>query len=86
MPGKLPLSRQEGRVLAELASGSLYKEIAIELNISINTVKKHLKNIYRKLDVRNRKHAAATLLQKLNVHTDSPLQPHEREDSSHLDQ
>lgn len=64
MTGKLPLSKQEERVLATLATGSLYKEIAIELNISINTVKKHLKNIYRKLEVTNRKHAASVNQEK----------------------
>jgi len=57
MTGKLPLSKQEEKVLNTLAKGLLYKEIAAELNISINTVKKHLKNIYRKLEVTNRKHA-----------------------------
>lgn len=57
MTGKLPLSKQEEKVLNTLAKGLLYKEIATELNISINTVKKHLKNIYRKLEVTNRKHA-----------------------------
>ena len=64
MSEKLPLSRQEERVLAALANGGLYKEIAIELDISINTVKKHLKNIYRKLEVKNRKHAAVTVLER----------------------
>lgn len=59
------LSKQEQRVLVSLSDGNLYKEIAIELNISINTVKKHLKNIYRKLQVTNRRHAAGTL-QKMN--------------------
>jgi LuxR family maltose regulon positive regulatory protein len=61
MQAKLPLSRQEEKVLNVLAGGRMYKEIASELNISINTVKKHLKNVYRKLQVTNRKHAASTL-------------------------
>jgi len=66
MSDKLPLSRQEEKVLISLAGGNLYKEIAIELKISINTVKKHLKNIYRKLEVSNRRHAAVTLLQRMS--------------------
>lgn len=61
MHEKLPLSKQEQKVLTVLAGGQMYKEIAAELNISINTVKKHLKNVYRKLEVTNRKHAASTL-------------------------
>ncbi len=51
------LSPAESRVLEKLCLGKLYKEIAHESNISINTVKKHLKNIYRKMEVRNRKSA-----------------------------
>ena len=66
MSEKLPLSKQEERVLISLAAGNLYKEIALELKISINTVKKHLKNIYRKLEVSNRRHAAVTLLQNMS--------------------
>ncbi len=61
MSEKLPLSKQESKVLEVLSTGKLYKEIALDLDISINTVKKHLKNIYRKLEVTNRKHAAVSL-------------------------
>ncbi len=61
MHEKLPLSKQEEKVLTVLAGGRMYKEIAAELHISINTVKKHLKNVYRKLEVSNRRHATSTL-------------------------
>jgi DNA-binding NarL/FixJ family response regulator len=50
-------SPSELRVMEKLCLGKLYKEIAHESHISINTVKKHLKNIYRKLEVGNRKSA-----------------------------
>ncbi|GCE23617.1 LuxR C-terminal-related transcriptional regulator [Dictyobacter kobayashii] len=49
-----PLSAQELRVLTLLVAGRSNLEIAEELIISINTVKGHLKNLYRKLDVNNR--------------------------------
>ncbi|HEU5097948.1 MAG TPA: LuxR C-terminal-related transcriptional regulator [Roseiflexaceae bacterium] len=49
-----PLSPQEGRVLQLLGQGYSNPEIARELVVSINTVKAHLKNIYRKLGVSNR--------------------------------
>ncbi len=52
------LTKREQEVLEALAKGYLYKEIAHRLTISIDTVKKHSKNIYRKLNVRNRTEAA----------------------------
>lgn len=51
------LTKREQEVLAALAKGLLYKEIAHHLSISIDTVKKHCKNIYSKLQVRNRTEA-----------------------------
>lgn len=52
-----PLTKREEEILAELAKGYLYKEIASRLSISLDTVKKHCKNIYQKLNVRNRTEA-----------------------------
>lgn len=49
-----PLSAQERRVLTLLVAGRSNPEIAEELIISMNTVKGHVKNLYRKLDVNNR--------------------------------
>lgn len=37
-----------------LTTGMLYKEIAVQKSISIDTVKKHCKNIYKKVNARNR--------------------------------
>lgn len=48
------LSIREKEVLELLSKGLLYKEIADELDISRETVKKHLKNIYQKLHVQNK--------------------------------
>lgn len=52
-----PLTRREQEILAALAKGYLYKEISHHFLISIDTVKKHCKNIYQKLKVRNRTEA-----------------------------
>ncbi|HSZ06096.1 MAG TPA: HDOD domain-containing protein [Solirubrobacteraceae bacterium] len=52
-----PLSSQELRVLEELATGSVYKQIANELALSVSTVRSHLHNIYGKLGVGNRAQA-----------------------------
>jgi DNA-binding CsgD family transcriptional regulator len=49
-----------------LNNGLTDKEIGLELHISINTVKTHLKEIYRILEAKNRVHAC-TLYNKLNL-------------------
>ena len=51
-------------VLKELAEGRPYKEIADVLNVSIDTVRKHLQNVYQKLHVHNRTEAVVKYLQK----------------------
>lgn len=53
----VPLSTQEQRVLRLLVTGRTNPEIASELVISINTVKDHVKHIYRKLNISNRREA-----------------------------
>jgi LuxR family maltose regulon positive regulatory protein len=49
-----PLTPQEQRVLALLVAGCSNSEIAQELIVSVNTVKGHVKNLYRKLNVASR--------------------------------
>lgn len=48
------LTERETEVLCQVSKGRLNKEIGAELNISLDTVKKHIKNIYRKVNARNR--------------------------------
>lgn len=48
------LTQREREVLALLGAGKRNREIAAALWISENGVESHLKNIYRKLGVRNR--------------------------------
>jgi two-component system, NarL family, response regulator LiaR len=54
---KVLLTKRELEVLEALAQGFLYKEMASRFSISLDTVKKHCKNIYHKLNVRNRTEA-----------------------------
>jgi len=54
------LTRREGEILQLLARGFSYAAIADELTISMNTVKTHIKNIYRKLDAQNKTEAINT--------------------------
>ena len=51
------LTKRETEILDFLAKGFLYKEIATELYISKETVKKHIHNIYNKLHVQTRTEA-----------------------------
>lgn len=51
------LSDREKEVLELLAEGLLYKEIGERLFISIGTVRQHIHNIYKKLQVQNRTEA-----------------------------
>ena len=51
------LTQREKETLDLLVKGFLYKEIASELGIRIDTVAFHLGNIYRKLQVRTRSEA-----------------------------
>jgi DNA-binding NarL/FixJ family response regulator len=48
------LSNREKEILEWLAKGMLYKEIAAQLFISAETVRKHVYHIYEKLHVNNR--------------------------------
>ncbi len=59
------LTRREHEILQKLTEGYQYKEISTALDISIHTVRNHLRNIYDKLHVHTRteavvKHMAQT--------------------------
>ena len=56
------LTARETEVLDLLVRGFLYKEIADQLSIRIETVRFHLNNIYRKLHVRTRTEAVVKYL------------------------
>lgn len=52
------LTEREQQVLVQASNGATDKEIAAALNISLNTVKTHIRNILAKLHVRTRREAA----------------------------
>ncbi|MFY9309875.1 MAG: response regulator transcription factor [Bacteroidia bacterium] len=58
------LTVRESMVLEHIAKGHLYKEVADSLEISIETVKKHLRSIYTKLQVQNRTEAVVKYLNR----------------------
>ena len=59
---ELSLSPREKEVLALLAEGCLYKEIAGKLGIGHETVRTHVQRIYQKLQVRTRTEAVVRFL------------------------
>ena len=48
------LTKRESMILRMLMKGKDNNEISEELEISVNTLKKHILNIYRKLSINNR--------------------------------
>jgi DNA-binding NarL/FixJ family response regulator len=64
-PGaRLGLTQRESEVLALLVGGLSNRAIAARLVVSDDTVKTHLRGVYRKLDVRDRGGAVATALRE----------------------
>jgi DNA-binding NarL/FixJ family response regulator len=53
------LSEMEQDILTELASGLSYKAIAEKIFLSVDGVRYHIRNIYRKLEAKNRAEAVA---------------------------
>jgi DNA-binding NarL/FixJ family response regulator len=53
----ISLTKRETEILESLSKGLEYKQIAENLFIASGTVRKHVENIYRKLNVRNKMEA-----------------------------
>lgn len=60
------LTRREREILAELPSMHTIEQIAESLCVSPNTVKTHLRGVYRKLNARNRREAVSAAI-RLNL-------------------
>jgi DNA-binding NarL/FixJ family response regulator len=58
------LTDREEEILRSLAQGNLYKEIASDLKISVDTVHNHVRHIYAKLHVRSRTEAVVKYLKR----------------------
>ncbi|MEJ2557089.1 MAG: LuxR C-terminal-related transcriptional regulator, partial [Anaerolineae bacterium] len=61
-----PLTEREGQILGLLATGLSTPEIAVELIISVGTVRSHVKRLYGKLDAHSR-HEAITRARELGL-------------------
>jgi DNA-binding NarL/FixJ family response regulator len=61
---KIKLSERENEILTAISKGLGYKRIASNLFISTETVRYHIKNIYKKLHVCSQSEAVATAIKK----------------------
>ena len=55
--GSGDLTSREREIIDLLAKGKMYKQVADSLNVSIDTVRTHIRHIYEKLQVNNRTEA-----------------------------
>jgi len=62
--GSEELTPTETRVLQQIVAGKSNKEIAYDLDISENTVKTHVKNVFEKLGVSDRTSAATLAIRR----------------------
>jgi DNA-binding NarL/FixJ family response regulator len=71
------LSEREMEILRIVADGASNKDIAVRLNISVNTVRVHVHDIFKKLGITSRTQAALYILRA----EQQPPTPDRREDS-----
>jgi DNA-binding NarL/FixJ family response regulator len=62
--GQIGISQRESEVLALLVEGSSNLAIAARLGVGNETVKTHLRSIYKKLEVNDRAQAVASVLRQ----------------------
>jgi DNA-binding NarL/FixJ family response regulator len=58
------LSDREAEVLRALVAGKGYKEIGYDLHISVDTVRSHIRKVYRKLQVHSAPEAVARAIRE----------------------
>jgi DNA-binding NarL/FixJ family response regulator len=58
------LSPREKEIMHLMAEGMTAEQIANQLNVSVETVRTHVRNVIRKLQARNRVHAIAMALER----------------------
>jgi DNA-binding NarL/FixJ family response regulator len=58
------LSPREKEIMRLMAEGMTAEQIANQLNVSVETVRTHVRNVIRKLQARNRVHAIAMALER----------------------
>ena len=69
--GQEELTKSERKILQMVVAGKANKEIAFDLDVSENTVKTHVKNVFEKLGVSDRTSAATLAIRRGLVRIDS---------------
>jgi DNA-binding NarL/FixJ family response regulator len=72
------LTRREAEVLPLLQDGRSNAQIALALQVGVETVRSHARNIYRKLGVSSRRELAPPPAPTADRETDSTLRPRQR--------
>jgi len=63
------LTKRQLQTIRYIAEGDTNKQIALKLGLSHQTVRRHVYNLMKKLNARNRAHAAATYCRMLRDRT-----------------
>ncbi|HMB52057.1 MAG TPA: response regulator transcription factor, partial [Thermoanaerobaculia bacterium] len=58
------LTERQTEILRRIAGGDATREVADELNISVNTVRNHIQNILRKLSVHSKTEAVSVAIRQ----------------------
>ena len=61
---EVDLTKREKEVLSGLVDGNSYKAIADNLNISVETVRFHFRNVYKKLHVHSQSEAVVKAIKE----------------------
>lgn len=70
LPSRCPLTIRQRAILKSISQAKSNKEIAAEMGLSSETVKSHMRDIFRRLNVKNRMQAAQmyrSVMQKLDA-------------------
>jgi DNA-binding NarL/FixJ family response regulator len=78
------LTHREQQILELLGKKSRNKEIAVRINLSVSTVRTHLRAIYSKLNIRSRSEAVEKLGQPGKKRSDIPVDLFRQEPFVHL--
>lgn len=66
----LPLSKRQREILERVAQGESSRDIGARLDMSVSTVRNHMRSVMDRLGARNRAHAVILALQSGQITVD----------------